>query len=299
MTLTTSEFVASASSESSESADRADQPSLPGRPDRSEVTDLVLRAQSGEPAAQALLVSRYTRRLAGYVRSIIHQPDAAEDVVQVVFIKMFRRFGRLRDPGAFESWLFRLARNSAVDFIRRRRCRPATVPVDDNVFNIPDPTDANALGEIRDALSAALMRVSATDRQLVNRFVDGSTYETLARENGLTIGAVKARMHRMRPFLRTFVGEATEMRLPSDEPCGAPTVRPRRPDDFTLPVASRNLTLVRARGSKPLPAPIAARVARNRRGGGKFHAGRRGRLAPYSAPRSDLPVSEPGSGIRL
>jgi len=221
MILPTSEFAASASGESIESADRADRPARPNRPDRSEVTALVLRAQAGEPAAQSLLVSRYTHRLAGYVRSIIHQPDATEDVVQVVFIKMFRRLGRLRDPGSFESWLFRLARNSAVDFIRRRRCRPATVPVDDNAFDIPDPTDANALSEIRDALSAALMRVSATDRQLFNRFVDGSSYETLARENGLTLGAVKARMHRMRPFLRTFVGEATETRLPSDESRGA------------------------------------------------------------------------------
>jgi RNA polymerase sigma-70 factor (ECF subfamily) len=181
---------------------------------RRDLADLVARARAGEAAAQTLLVQRYTRRISGYVRSIIHQPEAVEDVVQTVFIKMFRRLGRLRDGGSFESWLFRLARNTSVDFIRRRRCRPITVPSDDSAFDIPDPSDATATREILDALAAALSQVSAKDRRLVNLFVAGNSYQTLARDNGLTLGAVKARLHRMRPFLRAFVGEATATRLP-------------------------------------------------------------------------------------
>lgn len=184
---------------------------------RRELAQLVTRAQAGESAAQSELVQHYTRRISGYVQQIIHQPDAVEDVVQTVFIKMFRRLGRLRDAGSFESWLFRLARNTSVDFIRRRRCRPVTVPVDDKAFEIPDPCDAAATREILDALTAALSQVSAKDRRLVNLFVAGNSYQSLARENGLTLGAVKARLHRMRPFLRSFVGEATETRLAGAE----------------------------------------------------------------------------------
>lgn len=184
---------------------------------RRDLADLVARAQAGESRAQTLLVERYTRRISGYVRSIIHQPDAVEDVVQMVFIKMFRRLGRLRDAGSFESWLFRLARNTSVDFIRRRRCRPVTVPVEDNAFDIPDPSDGSATREILDALDAALTQVSAKDRRLLNLFVAGNSYQTLARDNGLTLGAVKARLHRMRPFLRSFVGEATATRVAETE----------------------------------------------------------------------------------
>src|SRR3954468_5381312 len=84
---------------------------------------LVQRANRGDGAAQAELVNRYTRRIAGFIRGIIRQPDAVEDVTQMVFIKMFRRLGRLRDPAVFESWLFTLARNTGLDFIRRRSCR--------------------------------------------------------------------------------------------------------------------------------------------------------------------------------
>src|SRR4051812_2941951 len=79
--------------------------------DRAELNELVLRARTDDSVAQTELVQRYTRRISGYVRLIIRQPDAVEDVVQLVFIKMFRRLGRLRDVASFESWLFRLTRN--------------------------------------------------------------------------------------------------------------------------------------------------------------------------------------------
>ena len=187
----------------------------------SDLADLVSRVQNGEPTAQTELVRKYTRRIAGYARLIIRQPDAVDDVVQMVFIKMFRRIGRLRDPGSFESWLFRLARNTAVDFIRRRRCRPVTVTAEDEAFEIPDPIDANATAEIMDALEAALRQVSPKDRALLVDFVEGNSYRNLARENGLTLGAVKARLHRMRPFLRSYVGQATETRPSAAERWGA------------------------------------------------------------------------------
>jgi len=182
--------------------------------ERAALADLVIRARTGEAAAQSELVRKYTRRISGHVRIIIHQPDAVEDVVQTVFIKMFRRLNRLRDPGSFESWLFRLSRNTALDFIRRRRCRPVTVPVESELFEIPDPANTGATNEIIDALEAALAHVSPKDRDLLNLFIAGNSYRTLADREGLTMGAVKARLHRIRPFLRSFVGGVTETRLP-------------------------------------------------------------------------------------
>lgn len=181
--------------------------------ERTELAALVMRAQAGDSGAQSEMVRKYTRRITGQVRLIIRQPDDVEDVVQIVFTKMFRRLARLREPGAFEPWLFRLSRNTALDFIRRRRCRPVTVPAEKDFFEIPDPASANTTGEIMDALSAALARVSAKDRELVTLYVQGNSYHSLAARHGLTLGAVKARLHRIRPYLRSFVGEATETRL--------------------------------------------------------------------------------------
>lgn len=180
--------------------------------DKAELIALVRRADAGDAAAQTDLVRRYTRRVAGFVRAIIRQPDAVEDVTQTVFIKMFRRLSRLRDPAVFESWLFTLARNTGLDFIRRRNCRPATVTIDDEVNQIADPSTSSGTGEILAALDRALTRLTPIDRSLVTQFVAGDSYGDIAVRTGLSLATVKVRLHRVRPFLRTWVGEMTETR---------------------------------------------------------------------------------------
>src|SRR6185436_12574829 len=120
-----SDLFASSAPAADETALRSSVATLERTPEQAELIDLVQRAAGTDSAAQAELVRRYTRRIGGFVRAIIRQPDAVEDVTQMVFIKMFRRLARLRDPAVFESWLFTMARNTALDFIRRRQCRPA------------------------------------------------------------------------------------------------------------------------------------------------------------------------------
>lgn len=194
----------------------ASAPALTDRaadPARAELAALVARVQAGDAAAQTEIVHRYTRRLSGFVRGIVRQTAAVEDIVQNVFIKMFRRIGRLRDGAAFESWLFMLARNTALDFLRRQRRRPLTVSADEALFEIPDNRPADGTREILDALEVALAKLNPQTRNLVTLFVQGCSYDTLAEREGLTLGAVKARLHRARPLLRTFVGEATATRL--------------------------------------------------------------------------------------
>jgi RNA polymerase sigma-70 factor (ECF subfamily) len=188
---------------------------------RAELLALVRRARAGKPDAQAELVQRYSRRLGGFVRGIIRQPDAVEDVTQMVFIKMFRRLSHLRDPAVFESWLFTLARNTALDFIRRRNCRPVTVGLDDDVNRIADPRNETAVPEILAALDRALLRLNPLDRGLVNQFVRGDSYGEIARRAGISLASVKVRLHRVRPYLRAAVGEMTATRVPGTRGWGA------------------------------------------------------------------------------
>jgi RNA polymerase sigma-70 factor, ECF subfamily len=127
---------------------------------------------------------------------------------------MFRRLGRLREHSVFESWLFTLARNTSLDFIRRRNCRPSTVSIDEEVNQLADPSNATASTEIMAALDRALERLNPIDRTLVTQFVAGESYGSIAEQAGLTLATVKVRLHRVRPFLRTCVGEMTETRQP-------------------------------------------------------------------------------------
>lgn len=185
--------------------------------ERAELLEIVVRAQRSEMAAQSELVRRYTVRLSAFVRPILFQPSAVEDVVQMVFIKMVRRLTLLRDPAVFESWLFRLARNTAVDFLRRRRCRPTMVSDEQTFEQAPDTSSERPVAEIMEALHVALTRLSPKDRTLVTMIVEGNSYQTVAAREGLTVGAVKVRLNRVRPFLRVSVGAAVGVRV------GAPT----------------------------------------------------------------------------
>lgn len=173
---------------------------------------LVVRAQAGHLDAQSKLVHDYAARVAAFVRPIISQPNAVEDVVQTIFIKMVRCLGALRNPVTFESWLFSMARNAALDFVRHRRCRPATIPEEGIVSEIPDYHDGLAVREITEALELALTHLSPRDRRIVTMIVQGASYRVVAEREGLSVGAVKLRLNRVRPFLRRSVGEAVGLR---------------------------------------------------------------------------------------
>ncbi len=176
---------------------------------RAELVQLVMQAKAGDSGAQKRLLQQYQRRVAGFVRGIIRQTAAVEDVTQVVFIKMFRRLDELREAVTFETWLFTLARNSSLDFLRRCACRPSTVPFDSDVFEIADPCEGRGVPEIVAALDIALSHAKPIDARIVRQFVAGQSYAEISGSTGLTVVVIKARLHRLRPFLRSAISGMT------------------------------------------------------------------------------------------
>lgn len=179
------------------------------------LTALVVRSQGGDLAAQSELVRLYLRRIGGHVRGIVRHPDVVDDITQTVFIKMVRRLPYLRDPALFECWLFTLSRNSALDHLRRCRRRPVTVAAEDALAEFADPGNPGASREIRAELELALEELGTIDRELITGYIDGHSYEAMAGRSGLTTGAVKARLHRVRPFLRARLGGAGRSARPA------------------------------------------------------------------------------------
>ena len=89
---------------------------------------LVRRAQKGDEDAQRELIVSYQHRVAGFVYAMTGRGDYVEDLAQQVFIKMIRAIDRLQAPAQFESWLFRLARNTCIDQLRRQKLRRIFLP---------------------------------------------------------------------------------------------------------------------------------------------------------------------------
>ena len=104
---------------------------------------LVLRAQVGEPTAHERLGEMHGARLRYYVRRLVRDADAVEDVVQDTWLAVVRRIASLDDPGAFRAWMYRIARNLVTTRLRRRRALLSLDDPDhaDDAPVAPDPTD--------------------------------------------------------------------------------------------------------------------------------------------------------------
>lgn len=191
--------------ESASSGDRTEviEPKRSGLISDPSLLAIVTRAQAEDHEAQSELVRRYSGRIAGFVRPMMRGRDAAEDIVQLIMIKMCRRLPALREAALFESWLFMLSRNTVLDQWRRAKCRPVTV-IDPTPWldRQPAEEEAGRCGEIMEEVERATTHCSAKDRRILRLVLEGASYRTIAKLEELTIGALKLRVHRLRLLLR-------------------------------------------------------------------------------------------------
>jgi RNA polymerase sigma-70 factor (ECF subfamily) len=162
---------------------------------------LVLRCQAGDEAAFTELVERYHARLRYYARKMLGERHSAEDVLQDVWLDVFRGVARLADPGAFPAWVYRIAR-ARVAHVLRRPCPPVRpLEEDDLTDSAEDGEDFTA--EDAGRVHAALDRLSPEHREvLVLRFLEGMSYEDIARVTGGRLGTVRSRLHYAKRALR-------------------------------------------------------------------------------------------------
>lgn len=161
---------------------------------------LVLRAQVGEPTAHEHLVEMHGARLRYYVRRLVRDADAVEDVVQDTWLAVVRRIASLDDPGAFRAWMYRIARNLVTTRLRRRRALLSLDDPDhaDDAPVAPDPTDDALEVDAFDAsdIQRAMERLPLPQREaLALRYVDGLTYDEIASVVDRNVGTVRSRLH--------------------------------------------------------------------------------------------------------
>jgi len=161
----------------------------------------VRRAQRGDESAMRDLIVSYQRRVAGFVYAITGRSDSVEDLSQMVFIKMARAVARLNAPDQFESWLFRLARNTCIDHLRRQKLRRIFTPFAPEHENVPEPAGSVDTEEL-DALRHALSQIRPKDRALLALVQEGRSHAEIASTFKTSVAAVKARLHRAREQLR-------------------------------------------------------------------------------------------------
>ena len=174
---------------------------------------VISRARRGEESAFAELLRRYRAPVFNLCLRMLKNRDDAEDVAQDVFIKVFGMLERYDERYAFRSWVFKIAANQCIDFIRKNRVKMQSLdePVrydgeeierqfpDEN----PNPEEDFETREIGALLLAITDELPPHYRSMiVLRHQEQLSYEEIAQVLDLPLGTVKARIHRARAMMK-------------------------------------------------------------------------------------------------
>ncbi|WP_313078809.1 sigma-70 family RNA polymerase sigma factor [Pulveribacter sp.] len=169
-------------------------------------TDCIARAQRGEVAAFSELVARYQERIYRFLLRMTRSQEDARELAQETFLNAYQALPRWRADARLSTWLFRIARNQALDRLRRAR-HVAFVPLDEVLTeqlpaDAPTPEAALQARQRVAALEAALAQLPVEHREiLLLRDIENLPYEDIAEVLGIRLGTVKSRIARARAGL--------------------------------------------------------------------------------------------------
>jgi len=186
----------------------------------------VERAQKGDGAAFAQLVDRHQRQLYRLALRMTGSEADAQEVLQEAFLNAYQKLPLFRGEAQFSSWLYRIAANSALMRLRRKRRAPDTLSDQPLELSGPrfsaegylEPTSNSdwsqradekmMSGQLGTAINKAVQELPADYRTVfLLKDVDGLSNEDIATALDLTVPAVKSRLHRARLALREKLGE--------------------------------------------------------------------------------------------
>ena len=172
--------------------------------------ELVARVQRGDKKAFDLLVLKYQRKILRLLGRMIRDPSEIEDVAQEAFIKAYRALPQFRGESAFYTWLYRIAVNTARNWLASAARRPSapnaietedgeTFNETDNLTDISTPESMLASREIAETVNAVIEDLPEELRTaIVLREIEGMSYEDIAQSMDCPIGTVRSRIFRAR-----------------------------------------------------------------------------------------------------
>jgi RNA polymerase sigma-70 factor (ECF subfamily) len=187
-------------------------------------SELVAAAKAGDQDAFGHLVERHEAKIFGLCLKMLGNPEDAEDVLQEVFIKAFEALPGFRGEARFSTWLYRIAHNACLMRIRKKKLdtvsldRPLEVEEGQIQRDVTDWSTDPRTDVMSEELSSVLTRhineLNPDNRIVfVLRDIHGLSTDDTASVLGLSVPAVKSRLHRARLYLRErlsdYMGEGT------------------------------------------------------------------------------------------
>lgn len=181
--------------------------------------DLLRRARAGDLEAYDDLIKRYQERIYATIYHMTSNHEDANDLAQESFIKAFQALKTFKGGSTFYTWLYRIAVNKTINFLKQRKNRThmSLNDLDFNAEHDPDlvalvsentPRRAAGLSELQEKLNAALLKLSEPHRLVVILHdVQGQSHEEIAKIMDCNIGTVRSRLFYARQQLQTTLAE--------------------------------------------------------------------------------------------
>jgi RNA polymerase sigma-70 factor, ECF subfamily len=171
--------------------------------------ELVQRVQQGDKRAFDLLVIKYQHKIVQLVNRYVKDPSEAQDIAQETFIKAYRALANFRGESAFYTWLYRIAINTAKNFLMAKSRRSSDYEVDvyeaEQVENAPQlqgvetPEQLLLNDEILHIINSAIEELPEDMRiAIMLREIEGMSYDDIAQIMDCPIGTVRSRIFRAR-----------------------------------------------------------------------------------------------------
>ncbi len=169
---------------------------------------LVLRAQMGDRAAFHELVTLYQERLTYYVHRLVLDWHQSHDILQQVWLDVFRTLRKLRSPNAFRVWLYRIAHDRVATYVRRQiRESDAHEQLAVDTSEAEHWNDLDLL-ENAELVHFALTKLSPVHRQtMMLRFLEEMDVKEIARVMQCSEGTAKSRLHYAKIAMRRIISE--------------------------------------------------------------------------------------------
>jgi RNA polymerase sigma-70 factor (ECF subfamily) len=172
---------------------------------------LVESAKNGNEKAFSSLLNRYRDSIYYMLLKMVNNSSDAEDLTIEAFGKAFRNLDSFTPDFAFSTWLFKIATNNCIDFIRRKQVTPTPIDqlqedIDNITVNIqsdlPDPEETLINDQKIAVLRDIVNQLKPRYRNLIDlRYYKEYSYEEIASELKLPIGTVKAQLYRAKSLL--------------------------------------------------------------------------------------------------
>jgi len=181
--------------------------------------ELVQRAREGDTAAFDELVVKYTPKLYGLVYHMTSNHDDTNDILQDVFAKAYRALKRFKGKSAFYTWIYSIATNMTLNFLKKRNRRRAyslddvdlAIERDEDFIEATsksDPVREANISELQERLNMAMQQLSDDHRAVVTMFdIQGMPHAEIAKIIGVSEGTVRSRLFYAHRQLQTYLDD--------------------------------------------------------------------------------------------